>query len=759
MTSSLSPGTRFFVVSSIALSFVSFWRASAIVLCDLGSSAYYVGGIAEKAIGPAAAWFVLGVMLFSYAVRAVYIESCSMFVRGGVYRVVREAMGGTAAKLSVSALMFDYVLTGPISGVSAGLYLAALLNEMGDHFHVAWMKVPSPLFAAGFAFVVTLYFWYTNRVGVPFSSTKALRIMQITTVMVVLLISWCILTICLHGWQPVPAPIPANLHFSDDALGWLKGTAVPGIALFGILIGVGHSVLALSGEETLAQVNREIAAPKLPNLKRTGFIIFVYSLLFTSLVSFFAKMIIPDADRSKYFDNLIGGLSMYLVGPFGLKLAFHAFVVLVGVLILAGAVNTAIIGSNGVLNRVAEDGVLPAWFRHPHEQHGTTHRLINMIVALQLITIVISHGDVYMLGEAYAFGVIWSFAMKALAVMVLRYKRPGERGFKVPFNFSLRGTEIPVGLFLITAGLFAIAGINLFTKKVATISGVAFTIVIYTAFTLSERHNKKANPDAKKSKGEEDEMEHFRVDERQNVSAFTVPVQPGNTLVAIKDLERMQHVTLALQELDPEKSELVALCVPEEDVIDRSKGMRKIAEADAELFSKVVHLAEREGKPVKLLAVSSRHPLEVILQTAHKLRSSRVMVSCSEGKKPADQERAIVYAWERLAAPRPTLSVEIVPTGDEQPWLAELGPHLTRLSAADEERAHRLWSELAPDNDGFRPHHSDILSLAIRRLERELQGSESADLKAELQELVEFQQSLKGVSYFEERKSDESVRT
>jgi amino acid transporter len=124
------------------LSFVSFWRASAIVLCDLGSSAYYVGGIAEKAVGKAAPWFILAIMLFSYAVRAIYIESCSMFVRGGVYRVVREAMGGTAAKFSVSALMFDYVLTGPISGVSAGLYLAALLNELGEHFHIAWLHVP-----------------------------------------------------------------------------------------------------------------------------------------------------------------------------------------------------------------------------------------------------------------------------------------------------------------------------------------------------------------------------------------------------------------------------------------------------------------------------------------------------------------------------------------------------------------------------------------------------------------------------------------
>src|SRR6059036_1791917 len=132
---------NFIVPATVMLSFISFWRAAAIVLCDLGSSAYYVGGIAERAIGKAAPWFVLAIMLFSYAVRAVYIESCSMFVRGGVYKVVREAMGSTAAKLSVSALLFDYVLTGPISGVSAGLYMAGLINELGRYFHLSLLKV------------------------------------------------------------------------------------------------------------------------------------------------------------------------------------------------------------------------------------------------------------------------------------------------------------------------------------------------------------------------------------------------------------------------------------------------------------------------------------------------------------------------------------------------------------------------------------------------------------------------------------------
>src|SRR5271157_4476695 len=184
--------TRVVVASTVMLSFISFWRAAAIVLCDLGSSAFYAGGIAETAIGKSAPWFILAIMLFSYAVRAVYIESCSMFGRGGVYKVVHEALGGTLAKFSVSALLFDYVLTGPISAVSAGLYLAGLINETGERLHMPGLHVNGPYFAAAFAAVVTIYFWRKNVIGIHESSEKALRIMQITTVMVVILIVWCL---------------------------------------------------------------------------------------------------------------------------------------------------------------------------------------------------------------------------------------------------------------------------------------------------------------------------------------------------------------------------------------------------------------------------------------------------------------------------------------------------------------------------------------------------------------------------------------
>src|SRR5215813_863737 len=135
------------VATTVALSFISFWRGAAIVLSDLASSMFYAGGIAEQAIGKAAAWYVVAVMLFSFAVRAVYTESCGMFVRGGVYVVVRDAMGPVMARLSVSSLVFDYILTGPISVVSAGQYLGRLANEFGALLHMDF-HVPPNGFAA-----------------------------------------------------------------------------------------------------------------------------------------------------------------------------------------------------------------------------------------------------------------------------------------------------------------------------------------------------------------------------------------------------------------------------------------------------------------------------------------------------------------------------------------------------------------------------------------------------------------------------------
>ena len=718
--------TKVVVATTVALSFISFWRAAAVVLSDLASSAFYAGGIAEHAIGKSAAWFILAVMLFSFAVRSVYLESCSMFVRGGVYIVVRDAMGHFMARLSVSALMFDYILTGPISVVSAGLYLGRLLNEFAEMGHIA-TRVPPNLFAAGFGIMVTVYFWRSNIRGIHESSGKALRIMQITTVMVVAFLIWCPITLLLQGHaQLPPLPVPANIQFSEDALGWFNGTIWPQIGAIALIIAFGHSLLSMSGFETLAQVYREIAYPKMKNLIYTGNLVCVYAVFCTGFITMFAAMIIPDSARGHYADNLLGGLAMHLAGPHLLRLLFRIFVVFVGVLILSGAVNTSIIGGNGVMNRLAEDGVLVDWFRKPHKRFGTSARMINVIAGLQLFTIFLSRGDVNLLGEAYAFGVVWSFFMKSLSVLVLRYKRHDQE-YKVPGNFRIATLEIPLGLATTTLILFLVAVANLFSKRIATIYGVGFTILVFIIFTISERVNKR------RVHTEKSGLEEFNLDMQPEITAETVHARPGCVLVAVRDYHRMSHLLAVLEKTNLRRHDIVVMTVRpiSTGAAEYELSQKQLfSDYEKELLSAVVTMAEKAGKTADLLVVPGVDPFDAMVQTAAKLKASRLVTGVSSKMDSEELARHIGLAWEKLPEPRHPFSLEII-TPDRPSVYVNLGPHPPRLWPEDLDRAHDLWLQLQA-NFGSKLHHRDVVGLALRRLQKDLEGERKNEVLDDL---------------------------
>jgi amino acid transporter len=728
---SMRPVAKVLVATTAMLAFISYWRAAAIVLNDLASSAYYAGGEAEAFIGKSAPWFILATMLLSYAVSQVYVESCSMFVRGGVYRVVKEAMGGALAKFSVSALMFDYVLTGPISGVSAGQYLAGLLNELFSYAHVHIVLGPNTT-AAMFAIAVTLYFWWQNIKGIPESSEKALWIMQLTTVMVVLLIGWCGYTLFERGFHLPPAPVPHNIRLTKNSLGWLYGLHIPHlITMAAVFVGLGHSVLAMSGEESLAQVYREIEHPKLANLKKAALVIFIYSMVFTSLVSFFAVMIIPDGTRHLFFENLIGGLAMNLTGPFVARLAFHIFVVVVGTMILSGAVNTAIVGSNGVLNRVSEDGVLSDWFRQPHPKYGTSHHIINLVVALQVLTILISRGDVTFLANLYAFGVIWSFALKGIAVLVLRYTHPQDRGFRVPLNFRIGGTEIPVGLGIITLVLLSIAVVNLFTKPAATVSGVIFSVALFIGFELSEKRIQRQRG------ATHVELDQFNLAQEGELTLENVGARAGNILVPVSTYYALYPLEEALRRVRRGNAEIVVLHV---------RMLRRAASGEYDLapdqlfstieqllFTRVLSVAEKEGKPVRLAVAAANDLWEGILRTAVNLQSRTIVAGSSAKWTVTEQAREIGQAWERMPEPRPNVTLEIfTPTGQED--IFYLGPHAPRLSPKEIDLLHKLWLELSEKLPSEEVHHHDIVHFALNEVEREISQGQGSDVLQRLRE-------------------------
>jgi amino acid transporter len=746
----VSNRVRLVVASSVMLTFISFWRAAAIVLNDLGSSAFYAGGIAEEAVGKSAPWFILGVMLFSFAVRAVYVESCSMFTRGGVYRIVKEALGGTFAKLSVSALMFDYILTGPISGVSAGQYIVGLLNELcllgssrhwvgGAFTHASGVARQFPVdgTSAVIAAVVTIYFWWQNIKGIEESSDKALKVMKITTVMVVMLLGWGFYSVFVKGSHLPPLPVPANLNFSTDALGFLKNTSfVRTLGLFGVMMAFGHSVLAMSGEESLAQVNREIEHPKLKNLKRAAIVIAIYSFIFTGVGSLLAVMLIPDNVRvSVYRDNLIAGMAMFMVGPLAARIAFRIFVVIVGFLILGGAVNTAIVGSTGVLMRVAEDGVLSDWFRKPQHTFGTSYRIINLVVALQMFTIVVTHGDVITLGEAYAFGVIWSFTFNSLAMLILRFKYHGERGWKVPLNLKIGKTELPLGLLSVFLVLLTTAIVNLFTKSVATVSGILFAAAFFVIFSLSERDNKRRHDVTSRQM-----REHFQLEHRDDIGMEALHIRPGAAIVSMRDASAPFALKWALSRTNTDEQDLVVLAA-------RMVGAGGPAYLDADdqlfseheqmLFTKAVSVAESFGKHISLLVVPAGDIFAALVQTAHSLDAAAVVCGLSSKLTAQEQAYHTGQAWEQIAEPKRQFTFYVVqPDGEALSF--PIGPHAPAIDAREVQLVHRLWLNLRKSPEMRDLHHSDVVSYALTRMASEFSRDREGTL-VELRKSIEAQ--------------------
>jgi amino acid transporter/nucleotide-binding universal stress UspA family protein len=750
------------VVSSVMFTFISYWRTAAVVLCDLASTAYYIGGIVEGAIGPAAPWFILAVMLFSYAVRSIYIESCSLFVRGGVYRVVKEAMGGFLAKLSVSALMFDYILTGPTSAVSAGQYIIGLLLDS--------LAAVDPSLRVGadaadlirrwgsvaIACVITLYFFRQNLLGIHQSSGKALKIMIATTVMAVVMLVWCGITLAVRGPTNYPVPTAPDLSpkveykevmakdrvtgveklmwerdpqtdrlvpkqigtdpdgnpvyepklneatgTQEDPLGLIShlwpglaedlrqpGNWLSLIGVIGLLLAFGHSILAMSGEETLAQVYREVQSPKLPNFKKAAFIVFVYSLALTASICFLAVLVIPDEVRMKdYSGNLIGGLAMHVIGPSWARLLLNGFVVVVGFLILAGAVNTAIIGSNGVLNRVAEDGVLPDWFLKPHRRYGTSFRLLYLIVGLQLLTIILSRGNIYLLGEAYAFGVVWSFVFKALAMVVLRFKDRSPREFKVPLNVKLGGVEVPIGLSVIFLILLTTALLNLLTKEVATIGGAAFTAVFLTVFMASERYHEKRRGTAAHR-----HLEQFNQKAAGEITPAGLSLtKPYRKLVAIRSTQNLFMLEKALAETDPETTDVAVMTAHVIPRGDSSAVPSDLDQYDRQLMTAVVDRAEKAGKHVQPLIVRTNNPLFAVIQTAKDLQVQELILGASNVYTADEQLGQIALYWINLHGGEPApLTVRLLSRHRDLTFDLAGGNRIPKIS----ERRARTAAEL-----------------------------------------------------------------
>ena len=366
----------------------------------------------------------------------------------------------------------------------------------------------------------------------------------------------------------------------------------------------------------------------------------------------------------------------------------------------------------------------------PHRRFGTSYRILNLVVGLQLFTILLSGGNIFVLGEAYAFGVMWSFAMKSLAVLVLRYKQPGKREFRVPLNFKLGSLEIPVGLGLITITLFALCVINLFTKQVATVSGVAFTIIFFVVFSVSERITKQRA-------GGHSDLDQFNLEAGDDLTPEALGVRPGNILVMVRNYNTLYNLGAVLDRVDPHKQDVVVLHM--RFLARAGSGESELSPEqlfsveEQELFTRALNLAEKKGKTIHLAVAAASEKWNAILRAAQSLESCTVVLGPSPTREVTEEARIAGLAWEELPDPKPQLSLEIhFPSGQEHVFY--LGPHAPHLSPKEIDLLHRVWLQVSCDVAPEEIHHHDVIHFALEELQGELSGPQREGVLAKLKE-------------------------
>jgi nucleotide-binding universal stress UspA family protein len=267
------------------------------------------------------------------------------------------------------------------------------------------------------------------------------------------------------------------------------------------------------------------------------------------------------------------------------------------------------------------------------------------------------------LGEAYAFGVVWSFVFKALAMCVLRFTEPGPRPFKVPFNIRLGKYEVPIGLSLIFLVLLASAVMNFLTKETATLWGLGFTAGFLTLFEVSERINLRNHHELTHK-----HLEQFNERTEAALKPETLNLaRPFRRMVVVRTPVWLPLLERALSDTDCKTTDLVVLVPkvtgPNEGGVLQGPGatFQPLTRHEQELLTAVVDRAERAGKEAHPLIVPTNNPLYAILTAARDLQVQEVMLIAARVYTADRVQRRIASAWDALHDGKPTpLTVRLV---------------------------------------------------------------------------------------------------
>ncbi|HYR87539.1 MAG TPA: magnesium transporter [Terriglobia bacterium] len=692
----LAPNRQVRVVLSTTalLSFMSVSRATALALAELGIAAFFVIGVARSIIGESAPWFVLVACALSAFVRAIDIESWAFFIPGGLIGRTERVFGSRVANVATAAVLTERLLLVALACALCGQYAVSFGATWMAKWSVTARLTIQELVTVGAIILIGLL-WTRTRIGLQFPPTAVAKAVWVSVFLIFAVILLGVATIVRQRIPAIElalAPLQSgavNVPFFREVLTLLTGFALV--------------LPALGGGGTLARAANEFAPPRLEAVRRTSFFIVVLVFVLTVFSSFLFLVLVPGDQATLWANAPLSGLAHYLDLPAVANGLVIILVLLAAFLMLVPSAHAALEDSEQLLRRLSAQGTL------------TAAGPINMAAAAAVLITFASGAQVSWLSRAYGISIAATLLLKIAAILRLRSARCETQPFATPINLRVGSRQVPVGLIAVGAVVSLSALTMVLRGDIPSIAAIS----LIGGLGLSMAGRKRDGSSV------EDEEEPFALSTSPDVSLGQVQVRPGNVLVGIRHADSLAHVVAALQ--DAGDRDVVILTIrllgADEESVERTGSTRD----ERYLFSQVVALTERYGRPVRLLIVPARNVFDGTLAVALRLNSSEVYVGESRTLSADEQARLLGEAWEQAEKPKNQQLRLVVYRNSGRTDSYHLGAHPPALTPGDLDLIHRVWLD-AVKAVGPEVHHHDVVRAALTQMEHQLTGSQREEV-------------------------------
>ena len=696
---------------------MSVWKAAALGIAELGAGAWFVAGIAGATLGGTMPWFVLAASILGIFVRAVDVESWSMFLTAGLVGRTEAAFGRAAGRVAAAAVVAERLVLPALACMIVAHYSRGIISPQVPAHTLSRSMTAEDLFTVIAAVLIGLL-WIRSRMGLDLPTGGIARGVWGGVVVLIVLAVYGIVTVVRTGGVgpgllrlPFPSLSP-SAHPVALALSWVAG--------LGLVLPV------VGGGEALARAAHEFAPPRIQALRRTSLLVILFSFAGTTLLAFAFILLVPQPDVHTWVEAPLAGIAAHLAAPDWLRHVFSVLLACAAFLMLIPAAHEALQDAEQTLRRLSAWHALPETLSMPHPRFGTLARAIDVTAAAAIAVLIASSGRVAWLARAYSIAIAATLVIKIAALVRLRAMRLGPRPFSAPFNLRVGGRELPIGLVGVAIVLASGAVAMLLAADIPAIAAAGLLLGLVGLFTMSARNS------ATSQATEPDALELLS---SSDVLLRQVDARPGSVLVCVRHPHSLAHVSAALQGSGDRDVVVMTVRLLGADVDDDESTETTATPAEQQLFSHVVALTERLRRSVRLLIVPAHDVFDAIASTLVRLRSSEVYGGESASLSADDQGRLLGEAWDR-ADKTGDLQVRLVIYHHSGRTAAyHIGAHPPSLTATDVELIHRLWRDAAKVI-GPHVHHHDIVRAALIQMQQQLSGPQRDDALAAIRQVT-----------------------